>query len=141
MKTISVIIGEKRQDLAGDRRSRPRALARETEDRLLDASNLIIGAGLFVSPWVLGFGAEPPNVPTQSAVVVGTAIAIASVATLIAFEAWEVWLILLAAACAVLSPWIFGFAGTDAMVVHLVAGAISAGLAVARIARLRRASA
>ena len=141
MKTISVTIGEKRQDLASRRHSGLRSLARKAEDRLWDVSKLIVGTCLFLSPWVLGFGASSPNVPTQSAGVVGTAIAVSSVATLIAFEVWEVWLILLAAACALLSPWILGFTGTNAMVVHLVAGAISAGLAVARITRLRRVSA
>lgn len=107
---------------------------------LCDLTNLAVGAGLFVSPWILGFGANSPNIPTQSAGVAGTAIAVLAIAALSAFEVWEEWLILFFAACALAAPWVFGFEGTSAMFVHLAAGTISLILATTRLMLMRRSA-
>jgi hypothetical protein len=102
-------------------------------EKLCDAANLVVGAGLFLSPWVLGFGARTPNVPTQAAAVSGAFIAVLSFAALYAFEVWEEWLILLAALGATVSPWIFHFAGTTAATTLLAGGLISGLLVTARL--------
>jgi hypothetical protein len=105
---------------------------------LCDVSNLVVGAGLFLSPWILGFGANSPNVPTQSAGVIGAAIAILAIAALLGFEVWEEWLIQFFAASALAAPWVLGFEGASVTFVHLVAGAASLVLATTRIMLMRR---
>jgi hypothetical protein len=101
-------------------------------NKLCDASNLLVGAGLFLSPWVLGFGAPTPNVTSQSAVVGGAFIGVLSFSALYAFEVWEEWLILIVAVGALASPWIFNFGGL-AMAAHLCAGALSVLLVTTRL--------
>ncbi|ANW05516.1 hypothetical protein LMTR13_12805 [Bradyrhizobium icense] len=93
---------------------------------------MLVGVGLFLSPWLLGFGAPTPNVPSQSAGVSGTFIGILSFSALYAFEVWEEWLILIVAVGALASPWIFNFGGL-AMAAHLCAGALSLLLAMTRL--------
>lgn len=66
MKTISDTIGEKRQYLTSRRFSGLHSLARKSEDKLLDVSNLVVGTFLFVSPWVLGFGAGSRTSPRKA---------------------------------------------------------------------------
>jgi hypothetical protein len=142
MRRSSVSLGDLKLKLStkhGDDRSRPvRAGAAWTSEELCDLSNLAIGAGLFLSPWILGFGAHSPNVPTQSAGVTGTAIAVLAIAALSAFEVWEEWLILVFAAWALAAPWVLGFEGTSAMFVHLASGAISLVVAATRLMLMRR---
>lgn len=101
-------------------------------DQVCDASNLIVGAGLFLSPWLLGFGAPTPNLPTQSAGVSGAFIVLLSFSALYAFEVWEEWLILIVAVGALASPWILNFGGL-AMAAHLCAGAASLLLVMTRL--------
>lgn len=104
-----------------------------TKERLCDVANLVVGAGLFLSPWIIGFGVGGRNIPTQVAGISGTAIALLAIAALSAFEVWEEWLIVLSAAGAILSPWVFGFAGTPPMIVQLLAGGTAMGLSAMRL--------
>jgi hypothetical protein len=112
---------------------------RDLVDRLCGISSLFVGAGLFLSPWLMGFGSPTPNVPTQSAGVTGAFIAVLSIAVLYAYEQWEAWLIAIVAVCTLASPWIFNFGG-GAMVAHLFAGAVSLLLVAIRLGLWPRVS-
>jgi SPW repeat len=97
-----------------------------TNARLCDAANLILGAVLFVSPWIFGFDAGKAS---QNANITGIAIAALAIAALAAFAVWEEWLNLVVGLWALVSPWVLGFQGTTAMTVHVVIGAAVAILA------------
>ncbi|KRR20490.1 SPW repeat domain-containing protein [Bradyrhizobium retamae] len=120
---VTLETGARKQDAKG---------RHDLVNKVCDASNLLVGAGLFLSPWLLGFGAPTPNVPSQSAGVSGTFIGILSFSALYAFEVWEEWLILIVAVGALASPWIFNFGGL-AMAAHLCAGALSLLLVMTRL--------
>ncbi len=97
-----------------------------TNAKLCDVANLILGALLFISPWIFGFagGAE-----SQNAYFSGIVIAVLAIAALAAFATWEEWLNLIAGLWVVVSPWVLGFQGTTAMTVHVVIGILVALLA------------
>ncbi len=86
-----------------------------TNAKFCDVVNLILGAFLFVSPWIFGFdaGTVSPN-----AYITGIAIAILAIAALAAFAVWEEWLNLIVGLWAFVSPWVLGFQGTTAMTVR-----------------------
>jgi hypothetical protein len=94
--------------------------------KLCDAANLVLGAVLFLSPWLFGFAAGPQS---QNAWITGIVITALSIAALAAFAVWEEWLNLIAGLWAIVSPWVLGFQGTTAMTVHVIIGIIVAALA------------
>jgi SPW repeat-containing protein len=94
--------------------------------KLCDAANLILGAALFLSPWLFGFAG---GVQSQNAWITGLVIGALSIAALAAFAVWEEWLNLIAGLWAVVSPWVLGFQGTTAMTVHVIIGIVVAALA------------
>jgi hypothetical protein len=94
--------------------------------KICDVVNLILGAVLFVSPWIFGFTSGPP---ATNAYVAGVVIAVLSIAALAAFAVWEEWVNLVAGLWVLVSPWVLGFAGTTAATVHLVVGLVVAVLA------------
>src|SRR6266581_182312 len=83
-----------------------------TNAKMCDVANLILGAVLFVSPWVFGFSA---GAVAENATVTGLSIAVLAIAALAAFAVWEEWLNLIVGLWAVVSPWVVGFQGTTAM--------------------------
>ena len=91
-----------------------------TNAKLCDVANLILGAILFVSPWMFGFDAGRAS---ENANIAGIAIAALAIAALAAFAIWEEWLNLIVGLWTLVSPWILGFQGTTAMTVHVVIGA------------------
>src|SRR5579872_6855838 len=97
-----------------------------TNTKLCDVANLVLGAVLFLSPWLFKFdtGAVSTN-----AHVVGLAMAILAIAALAAFAVWEEWLNLIIGLWALVSPWVLGFQGTRAMTVTAVIGIAVAVLA------------
>ena len=96
--------------------------------KLCDVANLILGAFLFVSPWIFGFGA---GMTSQNAVVAGIVVAVLAIAALAAFAVWEEWLNLIVGLWILVSPWVLGFqTSTTAMTVHVVIGILVAALAV-----------
>src|SRR3954463_8267361 len=101
-----------------------------TNAELCDVANLILGAILFFSPWMFGFGA---GAVSQNAYIAGLAIAILAIAALAAFAVWEEWLNLIVGLWTLVSPWVLGFQGTTAMTVHVVIGAAVAILAAIEI--------
>jgi hypothetical protein len=97
-----------------------------TNAKFCDVANLVLGAILFVSPWIFGFEA---GTASENAVIVGIVIAVLAIAALAAFAVWEEWLNLVVGLWAVISPWVLGFQGTTAMTVHVVIGIAVAALA------------
>jgi hypothetical protein len=94
--------------------------------KLCDVANLILGAFLFVSPWIFGFDARTAS---DSVYIAGIVIAILAIAALSAFAVWEVWLNLIIGLWVLVSPWVLGFQGTKAMTVAVIVGAAVAILA------------
>ena len=94
-----------------------------------DTLNFLLGAGLFISPWLLGFGAEQPA--AVNAYVVGAIIAVMALMALFAFQAWEEWVSGLLGAWLVISPWVLGFSGSStAMLTHVAVGVAAIMLAI-----------
>ena len=101
-----------------------------TNAKLCDVANLVLGAVLFVSPWLFGFDAGKIS---QNATLSGLVIAILAIAALAAFAVWEEWLNLIVGLWTLVSPWVLGFQGTTAMTVHVLIGAAVAVLAAIEI--------
>ena len=72
-----------------------------TNAKFCDVANLILGAILFVSPWIFGFSAGNAS---ENAMIVGIIIAVLAIAALAAFAVWEEWLNLVVGLWAVISP-------------------------------------
>ncbi|MGY4567368.1 MULTISPECIES: SPW repeat protein [Bradyrhizobium] len=98
-----------------------------TNAKLCDVANLILGAILFLSPWLFTFDG---GTVSANAHIVGIAMAVLAIAALAAFAVWEEWLNLIVGLWALVSPWVLGFQGvTTAMTVHVVIGIAVAVLA------------
>ena len=106
-----------------------------TNAKLCDVANLVLGAILFLSPWLFNFDAGPVS---TNAYMTGLAIAILAVAALAAYAVWEEWLNLIVGLWAFVSPWVVGFQGTTAMTVHVVIGVAVALLAAIEIWAMSR---
>jgi SPW repeat-containing protein len=102
-----------------------------TNARLCDVANLVLGAFLFLSPWIFGFSG---STAAENANIVGVVIAVIAVAALAAFAVWEEWLNLIVGLWTLVSPWVLGFQGTTkAMTVCVVVGLLVAILAAVEI--------
>lgn len=112
-----------------------RTIINQTQDRAMNVGNLILGAILFLSPWLLSFRTE--GYAAWNAWMTGGIIAIVGlVAALQAYD-WEEWVNLLAGLWAIVSPWLLGFSGlTSAMWTHVAVGVIVAVLAGGEFWRL-----
>jgi hypothetical protein len=95
------------------------------ELKALDVFTTIVGAFLFISPWLFGFAAETR--PAWDAWVVGAVIALASLVALILAEDWEQWVTLAAAVWGIIAPWVLGFTAQPyAVWTHVIAGIVTA---------------
>ena len=97
-------------------------------ESILDIYNLLLAAFLFISPWMF---AQANGIAAADLRVSGVAVAILSLAAMLAFATWEEWANLLLGLWLIASPWILGFPHTRAM--HF---SIGIGLAVAFFAAL-----
>jgi hypothetical protein len=96
---------------------------------LQDTPNFLLGAGLFISPWLFGFGTEQPA--ALNAYVVGAIIAVMALMALFAFQAWEEWISGLLGAWLVIAPWVLGFSGSrTAVLTHVAVGVAAIVLAI-----------
>ncbi len=96
-----------------------------------DVVNLVLGAFLFLTPWLFGYalGAESWN-----AWIAGIIIAVLSIAALAAFAEWEEWLNLIVGLWVIVSPWLLSFsAKPTAMWVNVIVGIVVAVLAAIEI--------
>lgn len=73
-----------------------------------DATCLVLGLWLIVSPWVLGFSAMQWAV--WNAVVLGIIVVLMALAELIEFHDWEEWTDMVIGCWLIISPWLLGFA-------------------------------
>jgi len=94
--------------------------------RLCDAVNLLLSVVLFFSPWLFDLSA---GAQWQTASIVGILIAVLSIAALAAFALWEEWLTLIVGLTLIASPWLLGFADSDAMTIDVAIGVMVAALA------------
>jgi hypothetical protein len=101
-----------------------------TNAKLCDAANIILGAALFASAWM--FGSDAGKAP-ENAILAGIAITALAVAALVAFAVWEEWLNLIIGLWVLVSPWVLGFHGTNAMTVHVIIGVAVAALAAVEL--------
>jgi hypothetical protein len=101
-------------------------LSEWTNAKLCDVANLILGAILFASPWMFAFAA---GAESQNAYASGIVIVVLSIAALAAFAVWEEWLNLIVGLWVMVSPWVLGFQGSQAMTVNVVIGILVAALA------------
>jgi len=97
-----------------------------TNAKLCDVANLILGAILFLSPWIFAFAAGPQS---QNAFACGIVIVVLSIAALSAYTIWEEWVNLVVGLWTIVSPWLLGFQATTAMTVHVIIGVLVAVLA------------
>lgn len=94
-----------------------------------DTLNLLLGAGLFLSPWLFGF--EEVAAAAWNAHLVGAVIAVMAVMALFAFQRWEDWVSGLLGAWLLIAPWSLGFnAITPAVLTHVLLGIAAVVLAI-----------
>lgn len=94
-----------------------------------DSLSFLLGAGLFLSPWLFGFAVEANA--ALNAHIVGAVIAVMAVSALFAFQTWEEWVSGLLGAWLVISPWFLGFSSTMApTLTHVVFGIAAIILAI-----------
>ena len=68
-----------------------------------DVVNLILGAFLFIAPWLFNYA---PGAESWNAWIAGAVIAALSVVALSAFAEWEEWLNLVVGLWVIVSPWV-----------------------------------
>ena len=78
----------------------------------LEWVNAVLGAWLFISPWVLGFSGN--GAAAWSAWIVGGLVLIFALWALSDKGTWEDWVNLAIAVIGFFTPWLFGFAGVAA---------------------------
>lgn len=105
--------------------------------RYCDLATLAIGVSLFISPWLLGFGAPKPNLPTQIVGVIGAIIGVTGIAAVIAFEVWELYIAIASAIASIASPWLFGITEHSAFLVLTLAGLSALATSSAHIVIVR----
>lgn len=76
-----------------------------------DSVNFLLGLGLFLSPWALGYGTE--GSAALSAHIVGVIIAVMALAALFAFRIWEEWISAVLGAWLIVAPWVLNFSGNS----------------------------
>jgi hypothetical protein len=92
----------------------------------LDVYKLGLGVFIFLSPWLFALTYGPARVES---VIIGGALALVSLAALVAFADWEEWTALTMGVWLVVSPWLLGFPNAAGMKVHIGAGLLVAYLA------------
>jgi hypothetical protein len=90
---------------------------RHRPEAILDLYNLLLGALLFLSPWLFAFA---HGAASDDAWLGGAVIAVVSLAALFVYAEWEEWIALAAGVWMMLSPFVLGFTHTTAM--HVVVG-------------------
>ena len=97
------------------------------KESALDLYNLMTAIFLLVSPWLFVRANETAAIDLRLS---GAAIAILSLAAMVAFSNWEEWVNLVLGFWLIVSPWILGFPHTRAMHFSIAVGAAVAFLAL-----------
>jgi SPW repeat len=97
--------------------------------RWQNVANFVLGAGLFISPWVLGFS-DAGKVATN-AWIFGIIIALLALSAIFAYQRWEECLTAAIGVWVFISPWVLG-AVSNARILwsSLVVGALLVILAL-----------
>ena len=74
-----------------------------------DPVNALLGAWLFLSPWVVGFADE--RIAMFNFVAVGVLLIAAAIGAIVVPKAWEEWVEVALGVWLMASPWLLGFAG------------------------------
>ncbi len=94
----------------------------KTERRVQDWTSLIIGFGIAVYPWVVGYSQDV--MATQIRLISGILIFLVAAAALIRFAEWEEWLNMLLGLAVAATPFIFKLTGNDMATQTLFIGGI-----------------
>ena len=104
----------------------------EKRETIADVINLVLGAWLFLTPWIFGF--VPNTAASWNAWLSGVAIGVIALAALLAFAEWEEWINLLLGVWVAVSAWAVGFAvHATPTWVHVVTGIFVAVVAGVRL--------
>ena len=87
----------------------------------LDLYNLVLAAVLLASPWLFTLTNRAGTIDLRAS---GVAVAVISIAAIVAYASWEEWANVLVGLWLIGSPWILGFAHTRAMHFSIGLGAI-----------------
>jgi hypothetical protein len=90
------------------------------QERFLDLYNLLLAVVLFASPWFFARANETTAVDLW---VSSAAIAVLSLAAILAFANWEEWANFALGIWLIISPWVLGFTHTSAMHFSIGVGA------------------
>ncbi|HEY3049499.1 MAG TPA: SPW repeat protein [Polaromonas sp.] len=94
-----------------------------------DPLNALIGVGIVLSPWILGFQDE--RVLMANAVVAGLALIAVALGAIFVPRAWEEWTEGALGLWLIASPWVLGFSThRDAMLGAVIAGIVVVALAL-----------
>jgi SPW repeat len=86
-----------------------------------DPVNAVLGAGLVLAPWAVGFAGD--TVATVNAVVAGLALVAGALGAMLMPRAWEEWTEAVLGLWLIVSPWALGFsAQADARRATVVTG-------------------
>jgi SPW repeat len=99
-------------------------------EALTDLVSLLLGAWLFLTPWIFGLVDEPEA--SWNAWLSGIVITASAVAALVAFAEWEEWINLVLGIWLIVSPWLVGFSQITTAV-HVFVGVIVAVSAAIRL--------
>ena len=97
------------------------------QNPILEVYQLVLAVFLFVSPWLFAFVHGTLRVDTW---VSAALVAVMSFGALIAFRDWKEWINCILGFWVAVSPWVFGFQHTAAMLVNLAIGILIAYLAM-----------
>lgn len=92
-----------------------------------DWVDMVVGAWLAISPWILGFADSGPA--TRNALIVGIAVAVLSGSTFLIYHVIEEWIDVVLGIWLIISPWVLSASGNGRVVADFViVGALVAGL-------------
>ena len=111
---------------AGTRTNTSGPRRRRRSEAVLDVYNLVLGAFLFVSPWLFAYAGGIGGV---DAWLTGAVLVVVSIAAVVAFAEWEEWISLALGLWMIVSPWLLGFAHTRAMHIGIGVGCVVVYLA------------
>jgi hypothetical protein len=93
-----------------------------------DWVDMVLGAWLAISPWILGFSDSAPGA-TRNALIVGIAVAVLSASTFLVYHVIEEYIDVVLGIWLIISPWVLSASGDAGVVADFViVGALVAGL-------------
>ena len=97
--------------------------------RWQDVGNFILGAWLFLSPWILGFSGT--GAAATNAWLFGIVVTIIALLAIFAYQKWEEWLNAAIGAWVFISPWVLGAASNATILWNsIIVGALLVVLAL-----------